>query len=257
MATFTARTAGGVEGDPHFTTFDGLHYDYQGAGDFVLTRSTAAADPFEVQIRTRTWHDGSDVSIVSKVAAKLGDHLISFDLDRANAGESFVWIDGRPLSLRADNPVLTLDAGRIVELSPDHYQVIWNAGEMLDITNGGGSLLNVAFSLSPRDRPGSVEGLLGNDNGWTGDDFQVPDGTLLDPQIVTSDLYDVFANAWRVTAATSLLEPIPEPGTLTLLGIGLAGFGLIRRRVTLSSKPPAHDRRKSECRGTATSGLAL
>src|SRR4029077_10220943 len=27
-------------GDPHFTTYDGVQYDYQGVGDFLLARST-------------------------------------------------------------------------------------------------------------------------------------------------------------------------------------------------------------------------
>src|SRR5262249_31261612 len=42
-ATFTATTSGTVMGDPHFTTYDGLHYDFQAAGQFVLTRSTVPA----------------------------------------------------------------------------------------------------------------------------------------------------------------------------------------------------------------------
>jgi hypothetical protein len=84
--------------------------------------------------------------------------------------------------------------------------------------------------LAPQDGPGSLAGLLGNYNGWTGDDFQLPDGTLLDPQSATADFSDVFADAWRVTAATSLLDPILEPGSLTLLGVALAGLGIIRRR---------------------------
>ena len=124
-ATFTATTSGTVMGDPHFTTYDGLHYDFQAAGDFVLTRSTQPGNSFDVQIRTRAPSDGSAVTIVSAVAAKLGDHRVTFDLDRASAGGSFVWIDGRPKSFEMHNPILALDAGRIIQLSPDHYQVIW------------------------------------------------------------------------------------------------------------------------------------
>jgi len=213
-------------GDPHFTTYDGLHYDFQAAGAFVLTRSTVPGNSFDVQIRTRAADDGSATTIVSAVAAKLGDHRVTFDLDRVRAGGSFVWIDGHPMSFHGDNPVLSLGAGRIVQLSPDHYQVIWNTGEILDVTNTG-SFLNETAWLSATDGPGSVEGLLGRDSGWS-TDFQLADGTFLDPRIF---LYGAFPDTyWRVTDTVSLLNDVPEPGTLTLLGVGLATFGFIRRR---------------------------
>ena len=236
---FVATPIPGGGGDPHFTTYDGHDYDFQAAGDFLLTRSTAPADSFDVQIRTRSWYDGAPVTVMSEVAAKLSDHRVTFDLDRASAGGSFVWVDGHPTSLSAANPTLALNGGRIVELSPNEYQVIWDTGEVLDVINAG-SYLNVTFPHSPNVGPGSVEGLLGSDTGWD-TDFRLADGTLLDPQISTSDLDGIFADSWRVTDATSLFDSstaVPEPTTLTLLsiGIGLTGLGMMRRRAT-STKP--------------------
>ena len=258
----TINTAGTVTGDPHFTTYDGRHYSMQAGGDFELTRSTVRGDSFDVDIRTRpSQNHGVPVSLISEVGADLGDHRVTFDVDRAKAGDSFVWIDGRSASLSLDNPFLILDGGSIIELSPTSYRVIWNTGEILDITNHG-SYLDVASSLSPADGPGSVEGLLGSASGQNSD-FRLPNGAILDPHISPSDLDGVFADAWRVTDATSLLdygpgqttatftdqsfpsaaaEPakptltrpattaVPEPGPLTLLGVGLAALGLIRRR---------------------------
>jgi PEP-CTERM motif len=112
------------------------------------------------------------------------------------------------------SPVLTLGTCKIDELSPEHYQVVWNTGEMLDVTNTG-SYLDLSSELSWIDGLGSMEGLLSSD---------------LSPDL------------WRVTAATSLLDPVPEPGTLILLATGLVAFGAMRRRATFP-KP----RRSTSC----------
>ena len=193
---------GTATGDPHFTTYDGVHYDYQGIGDFLLARSTV--DQFDVQVRTRPWSNWPAATIMSGAAATLCNHNVTFDIDRASAGGSFVWIDGSPSSLSVASPVLTLGTCKIDELSPEHYQVVWNTGEMLDVTNTG-SYLDLSSELSWIDGLGSMEGLLSSD---------------LSPDL------------WRVTAATSLLDPVPEPGTLILLATGLVAFGATRRRAT-------------------------
>jgi uncharacterized membrane protein len=195
-------------GDPHFITYSGMRYDYQGIGDFLLTRSTVPGDQFDVQVRTRSVYDDAAVTIMSEAAATLCNHRITFGIDRASTGGSFVWLDGSPSSLSADNPVLTLGTCKIDELSPEHYQVVWDTGEILDVTNNG-TYLDLSSQLSWIDGLGSMEGLLSS---------------------------DFNPDAWRVIGAASLFAPVPEPGTLTLLASALAGLGIIRRRA-ISAKP--------------------
>jgi probable HAF family extracellular repeat protein len=194
-------TTATATGDPHFTTYDGVHYDYQGIGDFLLTRSTI--DRFAVQVRTRSIYDGAPVTVMSEAAATLCNHIVTFDVDRASAGGSFVWIDGSPSSLSVASPVLNLGTCRIDELSPEHYQVFWNTGEMLDVTDNG-TYLDLSSQLSWIDGLGSMEGLLSSD---------------LNP------------DAWRLTDATLLVDPVPEPTSISLLsiGIGLTGIAIARR----------------------------
>ena len=56
---------GSGNGDVHITTYDGLHYDFQAAGEFVLAQSTAAGDSFQVQIRLQPWYSGASVSVTT------------------------------------------------------------------------------------------------------------------------------------------------------------------------------------------------
>ena len=194
---------GSAVGDPHFTTYGGVHYDYQGVGDFLLAQSTVPGEEFDVQIRTTRFSTaGVTVSMMTEAAATLCNHDVTFDVDRASAGGSFVWIDGSPSSLSIASPLLTLGTCKIDELSPEHYQVVWDTGEMLDVTDNGTNL-DLSSQLSWIDGLGSMEGLLSSD---------------LNPDL------------WRLTAATSLLDPVPEPGTLTLLASALVALGIIRRR---------------------------
>jgi von Willebrand factor type D domain/PEP-CTERM motif len=202
---------GSATGDPHFTTYDGIHYDYQGLGDFLLTRSTATGDQFEVEIRTRPMFGNSAATIISDAAASVCNHDVTFDIDRASIGGSFVWLDGSPTTLTLDNPILTLGACRIVELSINSYEIDWNTGEILDVTDSG-TYLDLFSSLSWIDGLGSIEGLLST---------------------------DINPDAWRVTDSTSLLDPIPEPTTLSLISIGIGFAAMVMMRRASSARATA------------------
>ncbi len=88
----------------------------------------------------------------------LGNHRVVFDVDRAGAGSSFVSLDSSAISLSVGSSVSVV-GGKIFEVSPKQFQVVWDTGETMNVTDYG-TWLAVSTQLSSIDRPGSVEGLL-------------------------------------------------------------------------------------------------
>ena len=216
------RTAavGSVIGDPHFTTFAGEHYDFQGRGDYTLARSKVAGNGFDGQIRTAALSDGS--TVVTATSATLGGHVVTFDYDQAQAGRALIRVDGKDVVIAADGRSLAVGDGKILRIAADHLQLFWSNGEVLDVIQAD-VCLDVSVTLAPEDSAGSVVGLLGSDDP-VGGDFRLPDGTV-------SLNASGFAQAWSVSAAGLLDQtPIPEPASVALFGISFAALLAARRR---------------------------
>ena len=201
------KNSAGAFGCPHFTTFDGQNFDFQGAGEFVAAKSTVPGDTFQVQMRVEPeGSSDSSVSIITQIAVQVGADRVTFGVPQYNdaARPQVVWVDGKPSTIDETNPVLTLDGGTVTEISSNEYQVALKTGEVVTVNPfGDGMGFNVA--LAPDAAPGSVQGFLGPDTGQA-NDFSLPDGTVLKQLLTQDQLYHQFADAWRVTDATSLLD---------------------------------------------------
>ncbi|HEY1941250.1 MAG TPA: VWD domain-containing protein [Roseiarcus sp.] len=183
-------------GDVHMVTFQGLHYDFQAVGDFTLVKGTTSADPFDVEIRTSPW--ASMISVTTEIAAQVGGNAVQFDLDGT------VKLNGAvDTSLGSVNAVQAIDGGTITRTAADSYVVDWASGESLNVTNAG-PYFNETVTLSAKDGPGSVQGLLGS-NTSQATDIQLANGTVLDAP-TDSQLLGVYAESWSVADSASLLN---------------------------------------------------
>ena len=199
-----AVPSGTAVGDVHLMTFDGLHYNFQADGDFILARSTQTGNPFDVEIRTTPWTLNHLASLITQAGAQVGRHVIDFMLDGS------VKIDGiADTALSAAHPQQRLDGGTLTALGSGRYQLDWAGKEGLTVTNEG-FYLNLQTTLAATDGPGSVQGLLGTLQGQTSD-LSLPDGTVLKQPVPDATLLGAFADGWRVDAGASLLD-----GTVSL-----------------------------------------
>lgn len=208
---------GGGWGDPHLTTFDGLAYDFQGAGEFVLAEQTAGA-PLLVQGRQQPWGGASTrVTVYTGVAAKVGPDRVAVYADRS----PLLWINGNPTNLNG-NGIIGLPGGGLVyrRAGATNYVVSWPSGERMVLDVVFPSYINVQILL-PEGRRGQVHGLYGNFNGDRRDDFTMRDRTQLPQPLSFAEMYGFFAESWRITQDESLFDYLPGETTDTFT---IAGF---------------------------------
>jgi mono/diheme cytochrome c family protein len=210
-------------GDPHITTVDGVHYDFQAAGEFVLLRD----ENMEVQARqsavpTETplgpdGHTGltSCVSINTAAAVRVGRHRITYQPNiygESNPDGLELHVDGK--LTRVGNGIHLAGGGRILPTSaPGGIQIELPGGTDIVITPGWWAHYEVWYLNIDLRHARAVQGIMGAiaPGNWLP---SLPDGDFLGPRPANladrySALYEKFGEAWRVTASSTLFDYAP------------------------------------------------
>ncbi|XP_046691095.1 alpha-tectorin-like isoform X4 [Silurus meridionalis] len=155
-----------ASGDPHYSTFDGHRFDFQGTCHYTLAtvcNDTRGLPYFHVTARNEAWNGGS-VSITVEVYVNVSGHLVHISRDMYGTAE----IDSETRNLPA-----LLDSGRVL---------VYFSGRNTFITTDFG--LSVSYGswmvqiTAPGNYSGATCGLCGNFNGDSSDDFRLRSGTL-------------------------------------------------------------------------------
>lgn len=223
-----AGNTGTSHDDPHLRTVDGKYYDFHAVGDYVLSKSTAAGDDFEVQARYRRLNDG--VSINDAVAARVAGDLVN--VYPAASGFDLVLNDEIINGTRA--LVRGLPHGGAVRVDGGAVTISWPDRTVLTVLGGGSEL------LLPYARKGKVEGLLGNYDGDPKNDVRLRGGRPLADSV--GGLYRDFRASWRV--------PYGSAASLFRRGPDLWDPDFPRSVVTLADLDPAKvSAARATCRG--------
>jgi hypothetical protein len=195
-------------GDVHLRTLDGLRYDLQSSGDFILVDS-----PDGVRVEARQVPFGRGVSVNVGAAIRVDGQVVVVALQPAIS----VRIDGTVVSLQ-DDVAVPLAGGGDVRRS-GRAVVVSSPGGWQMTVRVYGSYLDVAVR-NPEALRGRLAGLLGNADGDPSNDLVARDGTRFAIEIDQDDLYDRFAGSWRLSPDDSLLADLPWPDGLARSGTG-------------------------------------
>jgi hypothetical protein len=192
-----ACAAAAGTGDTHLRTFSGLLYDFQAAGDFLLTQ----AKDFQVQTRqvsgAPTW---ANASVNHAVATQMGKTRVAL----CAAARGPLVVDGHHTDL-ADGHTLKLPSGVHVFRTGDVYLVTDHNGNSLRAVMNSTtttSWIDVSVGLSTWPTP--VRGLLANANDNL-NELAASDGIVFNTPVAFADLYGRYGESWRVAPAHSLL----------------------------------------------------
>jgi hypothetical protein len=194
-------------GDPHVTTFDGLHYDLQVVGEFTLVRSTK--DDFTVQVRQVPAPGSKTVSVNRAMATKLGPDRVSVTME----GVVVPRINGNIVT----GALPALKGGVITRSSNmygDAYQLTWPDGTVVRAEQSGRFAMNVRVRPAAS-RRGTLVGLLGDADGSSENDLIGLRDARLGARPSESDVIHSLADAWRITPAQSLFDYAPGQSTAT------------------------------------------
>jgi hypothetical protein len=216
-----------TEGDPHLKTVNDVSYDFQSAGEFVLLRD----EGMELQARQTPVTTAGPLgpngytglstcaSINTAVAMRVGAHRVTYqpgvrpgplEVTNAQAGGLILRVDGSAATLGAQGIPLA-SGGRIVRTTaPGGIQVEYPGGTVVVVTPAFWTNYQLWYMNIDVRHSRATEGVMGTIDGgnWLP---ALPDGTIMGsrpaglPQRY-QDLYEKFADGWRVTDATTLFD---------------------------------------------------
>lgn len=160
---------GRSNGDPHMTTLDGKKYDFQNAGDYILTQNGE-----RFQIQTRQTRHNEKISVNGAMVMDInGDVFEAYVQGEESQGDGIsMMLNNEPVSI-GDNPMVLKNGGVLSKVGKK-YKVDFPTGEQVQFSNRTfqkSALLDIDVFV-PNCREG-YDGLLGNNDGNPNNDIVI------------------------------------------------------------------------------------
>jgi von Willebrand factor type D domain len=222
-------------GDPHLTSLDGLHFDFQAAGEFLLARSRSG--DLQIQARQEPYGKSSTVTVNTQIALRVGGRRVTVSPGAGSLDQPVVRVDGTVDSLPAGTSEPLGDGTLAREADGSGYvDVTWADGSTVVVRPVGQWGVAMVIQLAGS-RAGDVRGLLGDFDDNPADDLADRKGRPIkytakatgawgdgltrfrvaeefQPKFFDA-LYDDVGDAWRISQAESLFDYGPGQSTKT------------------------------------------
>ncbi|PKR81568.1 hypothetical protein CW751_03320 [Brumimicrobium salinarum] len=155
---------GKSSGDPHLRTYDGERFDFQNAGDYLLT----ASEDNSFMVQTQQVRSSPSIALNGGVAMNINGDLVTFSSPDEERGQKMIHINNE--EIQNEKTDLILPQGGIINYRKGKHLVKWPTGEQMSISTREFTDQNL-FDLKlyvPSCR-NDYYGLLGNNDGEIND----------------------------------------------------------------------------------------
>lgn len=184
--------------DPHLMTLDGLNYDFQGRGEFIVVKSTT--DNFEIQSRQDDILNNGRATFNTAIAVQTGTDVVCF-----TANPTRLFINKESQNFASLTSLSLKDGASISKEGGNTLNIINKNGDLIKVVVQSTGYLDYYLYIA-ENRKGKVIGLLGNYDGNKANDVVVRNGEniLQNGSIPFDKLYSIFADSWRINQGNSL-----------------------------------------------------
>uniref|UniRef100_A0A3B4V535 Sushi domain containing 2 n=1 Tax=Seriola dumerili TaxID=41447 RepID=A0A3B4V535_SERDU len=187
-----------VFGDPHFITFDGVSYSFNGKGEYTLV--TSAKRGLTIQGRTEPVNATIKATMLTAVAMKeASSDVIEVRLDSGHSGLQ-VLQNQKTLSF-AEQSWMDLHGVFVFSPTSANVTVMFPTGAGVEVRLREGTMTTTV--LLPEVFSGSTLGLLGKMNGDASDDLVLSNGQLVQNLSNPEELFN-FGASWAVYNKSAL-----------------------------------------------------
>ncbi|KAM9393861.1 sushi domain-containing protein 2 [Pholidichthys leucotaenia] len=193
--------AGVVFGDPHFITFDGFRYTFNGKGEYYLVSSPDRELSIQAQTEQLKLKNGTlaKATRLSSVAMKEG----ASDVIEVRLEGDHLQVLRNHINLPfTEQKLMSLQGVFVFSPDPQTVTVMFSSGVGVEFRLYDGTM--AATVLLPVEFSNSTQGLLGLMNSDPSDDLMSPHGNVISSAEATLEEIFTFGAGWNISKKSSL-----------------------------------------------------